>query len=259
MSLVRLAVEDGVAVLTLADPPLNLISRRLTRELGDALASLEANRAVKTMVVRGSGSRAFSAGSDIKEFPALMDRGNVIEDKLSLENEVFNRLAGFPQPTIAAIDGLALGGGAELALCCDYRIMSSDGRIGFPEIHLATAPGSGGLSRLPRLVGQSRAMRLLLDGRPIAADEALRIGLVDETVEAGRSIEAALARAREWAARAPGAARMIKRGVLRATASAVEAEIAASLEESRAIFATEGMREGVESFLAKRRRRFERD
>jgi enoyl-CoA hydratase len=259
MSLVRLTVEDGVAVLTLDDPPLNLVSQRLTRELGDVLASLEANQAVKAIIVRGVGSRAFSAGSDIKEFPALMARGTVVEDKLSLENEVFNRLAGFPRPTIAAINGLALGGGAELALCCDYRIISSDGRIGFPEIHLATAPGSGGLSRLPRLVGRSRAMALLLDGRPIAADEALRIGLVDETAAAGRCIEAALARAREWAARAPDAARMIKRGVLRATASAVEAEIAASLEESRAIFATDGMREGVEAFLAKRRPRFERD
>ena len=259
MSLVRLTVEDGVAMLTLDDPPLNLISRQLTRELGDVLASLEANRAVKAVVVRGAGSRAFSAGSDIKEFPALMERGTVIEGKLSFENEVFNQLASFPQPTIAAIDGWALGGGAELALCCDYRIISSDGRIGFPEIHLGTAPGSGGLSRLPRLVGQSRAMALLLDGRPIAADEALRIGLVDEMVEAPRCVEAAVARAREWAARAPDAVRMIKRGVLRATASTVEIEIAASLEESRAIFATDGMREGVKAFLAKRRPRFERD
>ena len=169
MSLVRLALCDGVGIITLDNPPLNLITRELTHDLMDTLGVVEANSDVRTVVVCGAGPRAFSAGSDIKEFPSLMDRGTVIEEKLSFENAAFDRLAGLPQPSIAAIGGLTLGGGAELALCSDYRIMGADARIGFPEIHLGAVPGSGGLSRLPRLIGASRAMGLLLDGNPIEA------------------------------------------------------------------------------------------
>src|SRR5205814_776407 len=106
-----------------------------------------------------------------------MEEGTVVEDKLTLENRVFDRLARLPVPTIAAIVGLALGGGAEFALCCDYRIMSEDGRIGFPEIHLGTIPGSGGMARLPRLINPSTAIALLLDGNAIEAKRAYEIGL----------------------------------------------------------------------------------
>jgi len=257
MSLVRFALNDGVAIVRLDDPPLNLITRQLTRDLAETLAVVEANGDVRAVVVCGAGPRAFSAGSDIKEFPSLMDRGTVVEEKLSLENEVFDRLAGLPQPTVAAIVGLALGGGAELALCCDYRIMSADGRIGFPEIHLGTVPGSGGLSRLTRLIGPSRAMTLFLDGRPIGADEALGIGLANEVIETSRCVEVAVTRAREWASRACVAARAIKQGVLQASREKISAEVKASLEVSRAIFGTADMREGVAAFLEKRSPRFQ--
>ena len=145
------------------------------------LQSIERNDAIRTVVVTGVGSGAFSAGSDVREFPSLMERGTVVEDKLSLENEVFDRWARLPQPTIAAIAGVALGGGAEFSLCCDYRVICANGRIGFPEIKLGTIPGSGGLSRLPRLVGGGgRALGLFLGGHAIQAEDALAIGLVDE-------------------------------------------------------------------------------
>jgi enoyl-CoA hydratase len=257
MSLVRFGLRDGVGIVTLDNPPLNLVTQQLTRELGEALTAVEANQDVRAVVVCGAGSRAFSAGSDIKEFPALMDRGTVVEEKLSPENEVFDRLASLPKPTIAAIVGLALGGGAELALCCDYRIMSVDAQVGFPEIHLGTVPGSGGLSRLPRLIGQSRAMALLLDGRPIGADEALRIGLTNEVAETSHCVEAAMTRASEWAMRAGRALRAIKLAVLQASGEEISAEIKSSLEVSRSIFATTDMREGVAAFLEKRKPRFQ--
>jgi enoyl-CoA hydratase/carnithine racemase len=183
-----------------------------------------------------------------------MEQGTVVEEKLSFENDAFDRLAGLPQPTIAAIGGLALGGGAELALCCDYRIMSADARIGFPEIHLGAVPGSGGLSRLPRLIGASRAMGLLLDGNPIGARQALEIGLVNEVVHS--PIETAIARAKEWASRASVAARTIKQGVLQVSRAKTAAEVKESLDVSRAIFATSDMREGVAAFLEKRSPRF---
>src|SRR5262249_6259109 len=148
MSLILKSTLDGVCMLVLDNPPLNLITRELTRQLGEVLQEVEGDETVRIVVLRGAGSRAFSAGSDIKEFPALMASGKVVEDKLALENDAYNRLAALPQVTIAAIEGPALGGGGELALCCDYRVMSSNARIGFPEIRLGTIPGSGGLSRL---------------------------------------------------------------------------------------------------------------
>jgi enoyl-CoA hydratase len=256
MSLVRMALREGVGIVTLDNPPLNLITRQLTRDLGDTLAAVEANRDVRTVVVCGAGPRAFSAGSDIKELPGLMDRGTVVEEKLSFENDAFDRLAGLAQPTIAAIGGLTLGGGAELALCCDYRIMGADARIGFPEIHLGAMPGSGGLSRLPRLIGASQAMGLLLDGNPIGAHRALEIGLVNEVVQ-DSPIEGAIARAKEWASRASVAARAIKQGVLQASRVKIAAEVKESLDVSRAIFATYDMREGVAAFMEKRSPRFQ--
>ena len=185
-----------------------------------------------------------------------MDRGTVVEEKLSFENGAFDQLAGLPQPSIAAIGGLTLGGGAELALCSDYRIMGADARIGFPEIHLGAVPGSGGLSRLPRLIGASRAMGLLLDGNPIEARQALEIGLVNEVVQ-NSPIEAAIARAKEWTSRASVAARAIKQGVLQVSRAKMAAEVKESLEVSRTIFATSDMREGVAAFLEKTSPRFQ--
>ena len=163
------------------------------------------------------GLRAFSAGSDIREFPALMEAGTVIEEKLAVENDVFDRLARLPQPTIAAIVGVALGGGAELALCCDYRMISDNGRIGFPEIRLGTIPGSGGLARLPRLINPSIALGLLLDGNAIDAKRAYEIGLVNEIVAASACVDAAIARAGEWASRPNVAVRAIKQQFYQAT------------------------------------------
>src|SRR5262249_32866837 len=146
-------------------------------------------------------------------FPALMEQGTVIEDKLAFENATFDRLARLPMPTIAAILGVALGGGAELALCCDYRIMSETARIGFPEIHLCTVPGSAGLARLPRLINPSTALALLLDGNAIEARRALEIGLANEVVGPSTCLDCALGRAREWAKRPGIAVRAIKQAV----------------------------------------------
>lgn len=256
MSAVHLDIEDGVALVRLDNPPLNLFTHELTRQLGAVLETVGADDTIRAVVVAGAGTRAFSAGSDIREFPALMASGRVIEDKLALENAVFDRLATLPQPTIAAIVGVALGGGAELALCADYRVMDKAGQIGFPEIHLGTVPGSGGLARLPRLINPSTALHLLLDGEAIDAPRALAIGLVNETVAAERCLGTALARARKWASRPAKASRAIKRTIQDLTRDQVSAEMIASLEMSRTIFGTEDMREGVAAFQEKRKADF---
>ncbi|MEA2611520.1 MAG: enoyl-CoA hydratase, partial [Chloroflexota bacterium] len=152
-----IALELGrVARLELVDPPLNLVTRELLEELDVALATLAAASAddVRAVVVSGRGERAFSAGSHVGEFAS--QRGPAGRERHELESGVGRHLAALPMPTIVAIEGNALGGGLELALCCDIRIASERARLGLPEVRLAVTPGAGGTQRLPRVVGSAR-------------------------------------------------------------------------------------------------------
>jgi enoyl-CoA hydratase/carnithine racemase len=155
-------------------------------------------------------------------------------------------------PTIAAIERNALGGGLELALACDLRIASAQARLGLPEVRLAVIPGSGGTQRLPRIVGLARAKELILTGRIISADEAERIGLVNEVVPAGHARARAATLAEEIATRGPLAVREAKRLIDAAVDLAIDAGLAAELEASERIFASEDMLEGAKAFFAKR-------
>jgi len=239
-----------VAHLELVNPPLNLVTRELTEQLREALARLATTDDVRAVVVSGSGERAFCAGSHIGEFEGL--RGRVAEGKLLLEKLVYRELARLPMPTIAAIEGDALGGGLELALCCDLRIASARARFGMPEVRLAVLPGSGGTQRLPRVVGPARAKELILTGRIIAAEEAERIGLVNEVVPAGEARLRADAVAEEIAARGPLAVREAKRLIDAARDVDLDAGLAAELDASERIFASEDMLEGAHAFFEKR-------
>lgn len=239
-----------VAHIELVNPPLNLVTRELTEQLREALARLAAADDVRAVVVTGRGERAFCAGSHIGEFEGL--RGRVAEGKLLLEKLVYRQLAELPMPTIAAIEGDALGGGLELALCCDLRIASARARLGMPEVRLAVLPGSGGTQRLPRVVGPARAKELILTGRIISADEAERIGLVNQVVPAGEARQAAEAMADEIAARGPLAVREAKRLIDAAMDLDLDAGLAAELDASERIFASEDMLEGANAFFGKR-------
>ena len=239
-----------VAHLELVNPPLNLVTRELTEHLREALTRLAATDDVRAVVVSGSGERAFCAGSHIGEFEGL--RGRVAEGKLLLEKLVYRELARLPMPTIAAIEGDALGGGLELALCCDLRIASARARFGLPEVRLAVVPGSGGTQRLPRVVGPARAKELILTGRIIAAEEAERIGLVNEVVPAGEARSRADAVAEDIAARGPLAVREAKRLIDAALDVDLDAGLAAELDASERIFASEDMLEGARAFFEKR-------
>ena len=246
-----ISLELGrIAHLELVNPPLNLVTRELTEQLRDALAQLAAADDVRAVVVSGRGERAFCAGSHIGEFEAL--RGRVAEGKLLLEKLVYRQLAQLPMPTIAAIEGDALGGGLELALCCDLRIASARARLGMPEVRLAVLPGSGGTQRLPRVVGPARAKELILTGRIISADEAERIGLVNQVVPAGEARKTAGAVAEEIAARGPLAVREAKRLIDAAMDLDLDAGLAAELDSSERIFASEDMLEGASAFFGKR-------
>ncbi len=243
-----------IAHLELVNPPLNLVTREMTLELRAALTRLAAADDVRAVVVSGRGDRAFCAGSHIGEFEEL--HGRVAEGKLLLEKLVYRQLADLPMPTIAAVEGDALGGGLELALCCDLRVASARARLGMPEVRLGVMPGSGGTQRLPRVVGLARAKELILTGRILTADEAERIGLVNSVAPVGEASAAADALADEIACRGPLAVREAKRLLDRALDLPLDAGLAAELDASERIFASEDMLEGASAFFAKRQPEF---
>ena len=245
------ALELGrVAHLELANPPLNLFTGELVLQLRDALRAIETADDVRAVVVSGRGERAFSAGSHVGEFED--QAGEAGRDRHQLDQDVWSRLAELPMPTIAAIEGHCLGGGLELALCCDIRIASETARLGLPEVKLAVIPGSGGTQRLPRVVGATRAKELILTGRVLTAREAETIGLVNRVVPAGGAVAAARELGSEIAARGPVAVREAKRLIDTALDRDIGAGLAAEFEASERIFATEDMVEGARAFFEKR-------
>ncbi|HSK51563.1 MAG TPA: enoyl-CoA hydratase-related protein [Clostridia bacterium] len=248
-----LVLEVGrVALLALDNPPLNMLGDALLDELERALVTLEAAAPgdVRAVVLTGRGERAFSVGSDVREFEA--HRGPAGRARFELEARVAQRLAGLPMPTIAAIEGSALGGGLELALCCDLRIASEHARLGLPEVRLAVTPSTGGTQRLPRIVGVARAKELLLTGRVLTATEAERIDLVHEVVPGGRAVARAMEIGAEIAERGPLAVREVKALVDGALERDLAAGHAAEVEASVRIFASDDLLEGARAFLAKR-------
>jgi enoyl-CoA hydratase/carnithine racemase len=233
---------------------MNLVTVAMTRELDAALASIETDASIRALIVTGTGERAFCAGSDVKEFESL--RGRVGEGKLAFENTVYSRLANLPMPTIAAVQADALGGGLELAMCCDLRVADERARLGLPEVRLGVMPGSGGTRRLPRLVGVSRAKEMIFLGQVVSAEEAARIGLVNRVVETGKALEVAVEIASGIASRAPLAVREAKRVIDLAWDLPIDEGLAAELDASERVFRSEDMIEGAAAFLEKRPPRF---
>jgi enoyl-CoA hydratase/carnithine racemase len=209
--LITLAVVDHVATVVLNNPPLNVLDPHVFQDFEAVCDELAGRDDVHAVVITGSGELAFSTGADTQEFDgqptSIEDRGMLLE----LACRAFDKLATLPQPTVAAIRGLALGGGLELALACDFRIAGRSAELGLPEVKLGVFPAGGGLTRLPLIVGDSGAKRLAMLGELIAADEARELGLVDEIV----ADESVVPRSRELASRlaerSPAAVRAIKR------------------------------------------------
>jgi enoyl-CoA hydratase/carnithine racemase len=241
-----------VASLELDHPPLNIVDGELLEDLEAAVAQLESAPPgeVRAVVVSGRGERAFSVGSDVKEFEAHRASGS--GERFEAESRIAQRLAGLPMPTIAAIEASALGGGLELALCCDLRVASERARLGLPEVRLAVTPSTGGTQRLPRIVGMARAKELLLTGRVVDAAEALRIGLVNEVVPTGRAVARAREIGEEIAAGGPLAVRAVKALVDGALDHPLADGHRAEVKTSVRIFATDDLLEGARSFVEKR-------
>jgi enoyl-CoA hydratase len=247
-------LSDGVAKLVLNNPPLNLVTLELTRQLIQALDELERSDSVRAVVITGAGDTAFCAGADIKEFPTVRDA--VVEKKLARENQAFDRIEFLSKPVVAAIEGMAYGGGCEIAMACDIRVIADDARVGLPEVNLGVVPGSGGMFRLPRLVGPARAVELMYLGDFIDAREAERIGLVNEVVPSGEALPRASRLAQRIARQPRAAISAIKRAVRESALLPHGEAVQLTLKLSDLVFRTDDCREGVEAFFQKRKPKF---
>ena len=253
MSLVRFELRGSVGVITLDRPPVNALSGELVDDLGTAIASA-ADSAARAVIV--TGAPHFAAGADIAGFKKLMDGGGSAAE-LGVElGDTLARLEALPKPVVAAVRGYALGGGLELAMACDLRMLAESAKVGQPEIKLGIIPGAGGTQRLPRLVGVGRARDLVYSGRMIDAAEAYRIGLADRLVPEAGLEEAAFAWAEELAGGATAAIAVAKRVIARGLDRPLADGLALEAEGFREVFATADAVEGVGAFLEKRPPRF---
>ena len=254
--LIRREDSGPVTILTLDNPPLNVLSQAVYRRLESLLDDLAASSEIRAVVLTGAGERAFSAGADVKEFPGVTnpDRWH---RQIQYIYDVSEKLAGLPQPVVAAVNGLAYGGGLELTLFCDIRLASERARFALPEVKIGLFPGTGGVQRLPHLIGAARAKTLLLTGDPIEAAEAARLGLVHQVLPHDRLQEGALALARTLAERPAHAVRTIKRLVDGCLEVDLAEQRARELAANAEIIQTADAREGFEAFIEKRPPRFQ--
>lgn len=244
---VTLDVADGIGTIRLDRPPMNALNRQVQEEIRDAARAATVDPSVKAVIVYG-GEKVFAAGADIKEMlelsPAQM--AAIIGDLQS----ALGALAGIPKPVVAAITGYALGGGLEVALGADRRIAGDNVKLGTPEILLGIIPGGGGTQRLARLIGPSRAKDLVFTGRFVGAEEALRIGLVDEVVAPDEVYNAA----RAWASQFTGAASRAIAAAKAAVDQGLDTDLNTGLkieaQQFAALFATADRTIGMESFIA---------
>lgn len=244
---VTLQIRDHVALVTLNRPPVNALTKAMQDRIGELARELSNDRQVRAVVITGQG-RAFAAGLDIDEMASMTV--SQMAERVHVMQACFTAVAKIPKPVVAAINGYALGGGCELALCADRRIVSSTASLGQPEIRLGIMPGMGGTQRLPRLIGSSAAKDMIYTGRQVDAEEALRLGLADEVVDPGQL----LPRAFEWAeqfADAPGwALSWAKEAIDTGLESDIDSGLLVEATGFAALFGTADRRAGMASFLA---------
>ncbi|MGH3437862.1 MAG: enoyl-CoA hydratase/isomerase family protein [Sciscionella sp.] len=243
---VRLETEAGIGTIRLDKPPVNALNRQIQEEIRAAAREASESSEVRAVIVYG-GEKSFAGGADIKEMVA-MSHADMTARAHHLSS-AFSAVAAIPKPTVAAITGYALGGGFELALCCDRRIAGDNAKVGQPEILLGIIPGAGGTQRLARLVGPSKAKDIVYTGRFVKAEEALAIGMVDEVVAPDDVYSAA----RAWAGQFTSAAAMALAAAKRAIDGGLDGDLGSGLKlESdlfAALFATKDRTIGMSSFI----------
>jgi len=240
-----------LAWVTIDNPPLNALNHALMDELKAVFNELEENEDVLIVILRGGGERAFVAGADIKQFPAM---DQAVAEKFSSEGQdVLNQIENFKGPVIAAIQGFALGGGCELAMACDIRVASEDAKFGQPEINLAIIPGYGGTQRMPRLVATGKAKELIYTAEMIDATEAMKIGLVERVVKREELLDAAKKLATTILTKGPLAIKAAKKAINEGVALPLREGLKLESRYFGTLFSTEDKNEGALAFLEKRK------
>ncbi|MEE9151067.1 MAG: enoyl-CoA hydratase-related protein [Thermoplasmata archaeon] len=247
--------DNNIGIITVNRPQaLNALNSETLSDLGTAFKALGDDAEVDVIIITGSGEKAFVAGADIKEMKDL----SPMEARkfMHFGQSVFNVIDNLPKPTIAAVNGYALGGGCELALACDMILASEKAKFGLPEVTLGIHPGFGGTQRLPRLVGAAKAKELIFTGEMIDANEALRIGLVNKVVPPEKLIEEAKTLAQKILKNGQIAIRLVKSAINAGLNVPLEKGLAYEAETQGLAFATEDKNEGFEAFLEKRKPNF---
>jgi len=250
MEFTKLIVEkkEGYVVAAINHPPANAMAQGVLLDLNALLDQCLEDNDVRAIVITGTGSKLFSAGADITEFAGYQSGGKPQINGV----DVYFKIERYPKPIIAALQGSALGGGLELAMSCHFRYMSASAQVGLPEVKLGILPGWGGTQRLPRIIGKSKALEMMLTGDFMGAEEALKYGLVTKVFPQDQ----VLAEAEKFAARlakgAPIAMKAILRAVIEGLETTVEEGIKIEQQGSAACFASEDAKEGSRAFLEKR-------
>lgn len=255
MDCITFEVKDGgIGLLILARPKaLNALNSQLLAELEQVLVA-EADSDLRALILTGHGDRAFAAGADIGEMASFS--AAQAETFAGRGQRIFELLEAFPAPTIAAVNGFALGGGCELAMACDLVLASPTAIFGQPEVKLGVIPGFGGTQRLVRRVGRQRALELMMSARNVKADEAVSIGLALSVVEDGDVVGAAMSLAGRIVRNGPVAVRLVKRAVAETDGLDLHSGLAAERSLFGLCFATDDQKEGMDAFLGKRKPAF---
>lgn len=249
---IKFKKEEGILFLTISRvEAMNALNKEVLNSLKELFEKAREDEEVKGVILTGEGEKAFVAGADIKEFSNYTPFQAL--EMSQFGQELFSKIENFPKPVLAAVNGFALGGGCELAMACHIRIASKNAKFGQPEVSLGIIPGYGGTQRLPRLIGLGRALELILTGKMIDAEEALRIGLVNKVVEQNELIEETKKILKQIIEKAPLAIELALKTII--SGKEMELEDGLKLEASNfaCLFSTEDMKEGVSAFIEKRK------
>lgn len=251
---VHFRIDDRIATVTVDRPPVNALNRQVEDEMEEVFEELGTLSEVGVVIITGGGKKAFMAGADIK---AILEKGPKEAHEMSASTQrVLSKVEAFNRVVIAAVNGLALGGGCEVALACDIRVADESAVFGFPEVGLGLLPGAGGTQRLARIVGIGKAKELILTGDPIEASEAKRIGLVEKTAPHGESVKEAIKMAERVLQRGPKAVTNAKKAINRSLDLVLADGLRMETQLFSELFQTAEVYEGVTAFLKKRKPNF---
>ncbi len=251
-NLAHYEIKDRIGIVTIDHPPMNALDMPTREAIEEVFKELDGQREeVRVVILRGAGEKAFAAGADIKTFLELTPES--AKKRLSRSHQIYAMIENFQWPVLAAIHGFCLGGGLELALCCDLRIAEEDSKLGFPEVNLAIFPGNGGIWRSLFHLPLGRLKELVFTGEMVSAPEALKLGLVEKIVPKGKAMEAAFELANKIVQKGPLGVAAAKKVINRARDLSVQQESELEISLWAELTATEDMKEGVRSFIEKRK------